>query len=75
MITILASVCFAVFFIMNNLHVSFGLNFKPFSCAPCLSAWSAIILIICPIEIVNWVAIVFSSGIIGAVTLKLLNKL
>jgi hypothetical protein len=75
MITIIAAVSFAVFFTMTNLYQSFGLNFKPFSCTPCLSTWSAIVLIVIPIQYQEWIAIVFSSGILGAVIFRLINKL
>jgi hypothetical protein len=75
MITIIAAVSFAVFFTMTNLYQSFGLNFKPISCTPCLSTWSAIVLIVVPMQFQEWIAIVFSSGILGAVIFRLINKL
>lgn len=75
MIAILAAVSFTVFFSMNNLHTTFGLKFKPFTCEPCLSAWAAAILIICPVEIQQWVATVFSAGVISPVILKLINNI
>lgn len=72
---IVASVFFAVFFNMTNLDKSFGLNFKPFNCVPCLSVWSAVVLFIMPPQIVEFVLVTFGSGVIGGITYRLMLKI
>lgn len=72
---LIAAVLFAVFFNMTNLHQSLKLNFKPFNCVPCLSVWSAVILLILPIEISYFVASTFGAGVIGGIIYRLLLRL
>jgi hypothetical protein len=72
---ILAAITFAVFFNMTNLHRSFYLNFKPFNCVPCLSVWSAMVMYLMPDNLISFIATVFSAGIIGAITFRLIHKL
>lgn len=46
---IIASVCFALFFVeVNMFHLKWKLNFKPFNCTSCLASWVAITLYFVP---------------------------
>lgn len=72
---VLASVLFAVFFNMTNLHQSWKLNFKPFNCVPCLSVWSAVLLILMPTFITSIVITLFGAGVLGGISYRLLLKL
>lgn len=75
MITVLASALFAVFFTLNNLHVSFKLNFKPFSCTPCLSFWTCCLLQFFPEIVSQYIAITFGAGVCAMTIRQLMIKL
>lgn len=73
--SLIGAVLFAVFFNMTNLHQSWKLNFKPFNCIPCLSVWSAVVLLLLPIEVSYWVINTFGAGVIGGIIYRLLLRL
>jgi hypothetical protein len=75
MIIVLASACFALFFTLNNLHVSFKVNFKPFSCTPCLTFWTACLLLLLPEVVSQYVAITFGAGVCAMIVRQLMLKL
>lgn len=72
---IVASVCFALFFVLNGLNKTFHVDTKPFNCIPCLSAWTALVLFIMPEYIVNFVFTMFGSGVLGMIGYRLMIKL
>lgn len=75
MITLVASACFALFFTLNNLHVSFKVNFKPFSCTPCLSVWTAGLLLLLPESVSYYTAVAFGAGVSAMIMRQLMIKL
>ena len=75
MTTVIASACFALFFTLNNLHVSFKVNFKPFSCTPCLTFWTACLLLVLPDIVSDYVAITFGAGVYAMIMRQLMLKL
>jgi hypothetical protein len=75
MTTVIASACFALFFTLNNLHVSFKVNFKPFSCTPCLTFWTASLLLVLPDMVSDYVAITFGAGVCAMIMRQLMLKL
>lgn len=75
MTTVIASACFALFFTLNNLHVSFKVNFKPFSCTPCLTFWTACLLLLLPDMVSDYVAITFGAGVFAMIMRQLMLKL
>jgi hypothetical protein len=72
---ILASVCFALFFVLNGLNKTFHVDVKPFNCIPCLSAWTALVLFIMPDYIINFTLYIFGSGVLGMIAYRLMIKL
>lgn len=38
---------------------------KPFDCVTCLSAWTSVALFFCPIELSQFLAIIFGAGYLG----------
>lgn len=73
--TVIASACFALFFTLNNLNVSFKVNFKPFSCTPCLTFWTACLLLLLPDLVSDYVAITFGAGVLAMILRQLMIKL
>ena len=62
---IVASCSFGIFFVdIHRLGEKMGLNFKPFNCASCLSAWMALFLLIFP-QFISVVLVMFLSGVIA----------
>ena len=43
-----------------------SLNFKPFNCVPCLSAWTALCLYFAPNSLTELFFVFFGAGCIGA---------
>jgi hypothetical protein len=75
-LTILAAISFSLFFVeIHQLHIKWKLNFKPFSCASCLSAWVGVILYALPDIFTNAIAVVFIPGFLTPVINKLMWKL
>ena len=71
---IIAAVSFAVYFTeIAQLHLKLRLNFKPFSCAPCLAAWSGLVLYAAPEVVVDGVMIMFTSGVLAPIVVQLIN--
>jgi ABC-type thiamin/hydroxymethylpyrimidine transport system permease subunit len=74
-ITILASVFFTIYWSENFFPEILRLNFKPFTCEPCLSVWVAIGLFFMP-EIYSQITLVaFGSGILVSVVQRLKRKI
>lgn len=73
-ITILAAFLFAYYFvnvakiiylIKKVWGIPFERRIKPFDCVSCLSVWTAIILWFIPIEVSQFLVIIFGAGFIG----------
>lgn len=63
---ILAANFFAFFFItQNNFPVKWKLDFKPFNCSLCLSAWVALALFFLPSFVTNAMLCMFGAGVIS----------
>jgi hypothetical protein len=63
---ILASNFFTFYFItQNRFPEKWKLNFRPFNCPLCLTAWIAIILYLIPIFYAKGMLVMFSSGSIA----------
>jgi hypothetical protein len=75
MMVFLAAISFAIFFNMNNLPLSWHLNFKPFNCVPCLSVWCALVFLFIPDVMVEKIAIMFGAGVIAPIVYRLIHKL
>lgn len=58
----------------KRLELFTGLS-KPFNCAPCLAAWTALALTLLPVFIVNTLFVVFTAGTAAPVLIRLINKL
>ena len=73
-ITILAAFLFAYYFvkvakivylIKKVWGIPFERRIKPFDCVSCLSVWTAVILWFLPIELSQFLLIIFGAGFIG----------
>ena len=75
-LTILAAISFSLFFVeIHQFHIKWKLNFKPFSCTSCLSAWVGLGLFILPDIFTNIVAVVFIPGVLAPIITKLIWNL
>ena len=76
MIEIITGICFAFFFIeMHQFHRKWKLEFKPFNCVSCLSAWAALVLYFLPEWIKMPLLVMFVSGAFAPLFVKLYNNL
>lgn len=61
---ILTAICFSLFFVeIHRFNVKWKLNFKPFNCASCLAAWSALALYLLPQIVTEIAFLMFVSGV------------
>lgn len=73
---IITSICASLFFTtIHNLHIKWGLNFKPFSCGSCLASWVAVVLYFSPELILNIASVLFISGFIAPILETLIYKI
>lgn len=73
---ILTAICASLFFnYIHRLHIKWNLNYKPFSCVTCLSAWLGILFLCTPELILNIFTAMFVSGVLAAIAEFYLNKL
>lgn len=76
MIEIITGLCFAFFFVeLHQFHRKWKLNFKPFNCISCLSAWSALLIYFLPEWVKMPLMIMFVSGAFAPLFVKLYNKI
>lgn len=70
----LAAFLFAYYFvnvagIPSAFKKGFGMKphqrIKPFDCVTCLSVWTSVVLFFCPLEISQFLAIIFGAGYLG----------
>ena len=75
-LTILAAISFALFFVeIHQFHKKWYLDFKPFSCTSCLSAWVGLALFLLPEIVTNIFAVVFIPGVLAPIITKLMWNL
>jgi hypothetical protein len=73
---IIAAICFSIFFIeIHQFHRKWNLNFKPFNCTSCISAWTGLILYLLPEVFTNIVAFMFVPGVLAPVLSKIMWNL
>lgn len=73
---IIAAIAFALFFVeVHQFHIKWKLNFKPFSCTSCLSAWTGLALFILPDMVTDIVSVVFIPGVLAPIITKLMWNL
>lgn len=74
--TILAANFFSFYFItQNRFPEKWKLNFKPFNCTLCLTAWSGLVLYWLPDFVGHSVLAMFGAGVISPYFRNLLNNL
>jgi hypothetical protein len=73
---ILAANFFSFYFIVqNNFPQKWKLNFKPFNCTLCLTAWIGLILYILPLWATEAMLCMFGAGVIAPFFRNFLNNL
>ena len=73
---ILAANFFSFYFIVqNSFPQKWNLNFKPFNCTLCLTAWVGLLLFFLPDLITDVVVCMFGSGVIAPFFRNFLNNL
>lgn len=73
---ILTAICASLFFnYIHRLHIKWHLNYKPFSCVSCLSAWLGLLFLYTPELILNIASVMFIGGVLSAIAEFYLNKL
>lgn len=73
---ILAANFFSFYFIVqNNFAQKWKLNFKPFNCTLCLTAWIGLILYILPLWATEAMLCMFGAGVISPFFRNFLNNL
>jgi len=76
MIEIITGICFSFFFKeMHQFHRKWKLNFKPFNCISCLSAWSSLVFYLLPDKITLGLCVLFVSGTFAPLFSELYNRL
>lgn len=73
---IIAALMFSMFFVeIHRFDQKWKLDFKPFNCASCLSAWIALILYFLPKEITEIMLVMFTAGTVAPILRMLFLKL
>lgn len=74
--TILAANFFSFYFIVqNDFPRKWKINYKPFNCTLCLTAWVGLLLYFLPIEVTDAVVCMFGAGVIAPFFRNFLNNL
>jgi hypothetical protein len=74
--TILAANFFSFYFIVqNDFPRKWNINYKPFNCTLCLTAWVGLLLYFLPIEVTDAVVCMFGAGVIAPFFRNFLNNL
>jgi hypothetical protein len=73
---ILAANFFSFYFIVQNeFPRKWKINFKPFNCTLCLTAWVGLALYLLPIQVTDGVICMFGAGVIAPFFRNFLNNL
>jgi len=73
---ILAANLFSFYFItQNNFPIKWSLDFKPFNCTLCLSAWVGLLLFLLPTYATNLVLCMFGAGVFSPFIRNFLTNL
>ena len=54
-----------IYVIKKVWKIPFEKRMKPFDCVTCLSVWTAVVLYFLPIEISQFICIIFAAGFLG----------
>jgi len=74
--TILAANFFSFYFIVqNDFPRKWNINYKPFNCTLCLTAWVGLLLYFLPIQVTDAVVCMFGAGVIAPFFRNFLNNL
>ena len=75
LLEIAASITFTIWFVeIVRLHKVLRIDFKPFSCVPCLSVWAYIVFVLCPSYVALIAFCACFSSVAAAIISKILNK-
>ena len=73
---IITAVCFSLFFIeIHRYPERLKINYKPFNCGSCLSAWIALALYFLPSIVTDIMFLMFVSGVIAPLSRNAMNWL
>jgi len=76
MIEIITGIFFAFFFTeMHQFHKKLKLDYRPFNCVSCLAAWTSLIVYFLPEYIKMALMVMFVSGAIAPLFVKLYNQI
>ena len=54
-----------IYFIKKVWKIPFDKRMKPFDCVTCLSVWTAVLLYFLPIEVSQFICVIFAAGFLG----------
>ena len=54
-----------VYVIKKVWRISFEKRIKPFDCVTCLSVWTSVVLFFLPIEVSQFILVIFGAGFLG----------
>lgn len=75
MISIITALFFAFFFVeLHQFNKKWGIDYKPFNCSSCLAGWSALVIYLLPDSIQMMLLVVFASGSLAPLFIKLYQK-
>jgi hypothetical protein len=73
---IISAISFSIFFTeIHRFQDKWKLNFKPFNCSSCMSAWVSLFLFVIPDKLLDAFSIMFISGLLAPIINLLINKL
>lgn len=76
LLKIIGAIAFSIYFVeIGVFHRRLKLNFKPFSCVPCLAAWSGLALYLLPSYISLIACVMFVPGVVATIIQNLMQRL
>jgi hypothetical protein len=54
-----------IYVIKKVWRIPFDKRMKPFDCVTCLSVWTAVLLYFLPIEVSQFICVIFAAGFLG----------
>ena len=54
-----------IYVIKKVWRIPFDKRMKPFDCVTCLSVWTAVVLYFLPIEVSQFICVIFAAGFLG----------